>query len=280
MGAAERERARALLDAGRVLAVLDGLDEIGEGLRARAIVRINDALRPGQRLVVTARSEDYQRAVSPVSGPEVRLSGAAGVALCRLDAGTVGAYLRGSAGGPVGAARWDPVLAIWPATVAEALATPLMATLARTIYNPRPGEPAIAVGVSPTELLDPVRFPTGTAIGRHLFDGVIPAAYRPHPDPASRHHWVTVDTERWLVFLARHLEQTLQGSPDLAWWQLTHALHWERWLALRSPRRAVKWTATGAFGSPLLLVVALGVVLYPDSVSILSTVSWMGSWVA
>jgi hypothetical protein len=42
----------------------------------------------------------------------------------------------------------------------------------------------------------------------------------------------------------------------------------------------VKWTATGAFGSPLLLVVALGVVLYPDSVSILSTVSWMGSWVA
>jgi hypothetical protein len=49
-------------------------------------------------------------------------------------------YLRGSAGGPAGAARWDGLLAAWPRPVAQTLTTPLMATLARTLYNPRPGE--------------------------------------------------------------------------------------------------------------------------------------------
>jgi hypothetical protein len=122
-----------------VLAVLDGLDEIGEGLRARAIVRINDALRPGQRVVVTARTGDYQRAVSPHDGPEVRLAGAAGITLCPLDAATVADYLRGSAGGPAGAAQWDQLLAALPTVVNGALSTPLMVSLARVIYNPRPG---------------------------------------------------------------------------------------------------------------------------------------------
>ena len=28
--------------------------------------------------------------------------------------------------------------------------------------------------------------------------------------------------ERWLVFLARHLDRTI-GGPDLAWWQLQDA---------------------------------------------------------
>jgi len=70
--------------------------------------------------------------------------------------------------------------------VAQALTTPLMVTLARTIYNPRPGEPTVTVGRSPAEMLDPVRFPTCTEIVHHLFDGFIPSAYRPHPDPLRR----------------------------------------------------------------------------------------------
>jgi hypothetical protein len=52
-----------------------------------------------------------------------------------------------------------------------------------------------------------------------LFDAFIPAAYR--PDPASR--WKAQDAEKWLVFLARHLERTV-GRPDLAWWQLREAV--------------------------------------------------------
>ncbi|WP_241841508.1 NACHT domain-containing protein [Pseudofrankia sp. BMG5.36] len=217
-------RAQALLDAGLILAVLDGLDEIGEAGRARAIIRINDALRPGQRVVLTCRRTAYQQAISERPGLGVHLAGAAGIQLCPLDSATVAYYLRMSAGSTAGAARWDILLTAWPPPVAQALRTPLTATLARTIYNPRPDEPSLAVGDSPDELLDPIRFPTRTAVEQHLFDGFIPAAYRPHPNPARRCRWQADDAERWLVFLARHLEHALGGSVDLAWWQLPEAL--------------------------------------------------------
>ena len=48
--------ARALLDAGLILPVLDGLDEIAEKLRGLAIARINDAMRPSRRMVLAART--------------------------------------------------------------------------------------------------------------------------------------------------------------------------------------------------------------------------------
>lgn len=222
-GGSDGSRARALLDAGLILAVLDGLDEIGEAVRARAIAGINTALRPGQRLVVTARAEAYRRTVSPPGGREVRLAGAAGIQLRPLARAVVADYLRGSAGGPAGAARWDELLAAWPQPVAQTLTTPLMATLARTVYNPRPGEAVAAVDGSPSDLLDPARFPTAAAVARHLFDGFIPAAYRPHPDPDRRCRWSAADAERWLVFLARYLDDTLR-TTDLAWWRLVPAL--------------------------------------------------------
>ena len=86
-GGTGTSRARAFLNRGLILAVLDGLDEIADGMRARAIVRINDALRPGQRLVVTARTGDYHGAVTPFDGPGVRLAGATGISLRPLCPG-------------------------------------------------------------------------------------------------------------------------------------------------------------------------------------------------
>ncbi|WP_251743399.1 NACHT domain-containing NTPase [Frankia sp. AiPs1] len=222
-GGTGASRARALLDAGLILAILDGLDEMPDPVRGAAIARINDDLRPGQRLVLSSRTADYQQAISPTGGPEVRLTGAAGIELLPLEATAVAGYLRGSAGGPAGAARWDPLLTAWPPPVAQALVAPLMASLARTIYNLRPGEPPLAAGRSPVELLDPTRFPTSTAVGEHLFDAFIPAAYR-RSDPAQHRRWKPADAERWLSYLARHLDHTLGGALDLSWWQLSLSL--------------------------------------------------------
>jgi hypothetical protein len=56
------------------------------------------------------------------------------------------------------------------------------------------------------------------AVERHLFDAFIPAAYRSGPARRGR----AQKAEEWLVFLARHLEHTID-SPDLAWWQLRQA---------------------------------------------------------
>ena len=216
-GAAGPDRAAALIGAGLILPVVDGLDEIPGPVRGAAISRINVALPPGGQLLLTCRTGQYQDAVRPPEGPGVTLAGAAAIELRPLEAGAVRRYLRDDAPGPAARARWDPVLALLGtrAPAGQALTTPLMVALARTIYNPRPGE---AVGA----LRDPAELgglPDRAAVEAHLFDAFIPAAYR--PSPGSR--WTAGHAERWLVFLARHLEHTI-GTPDLAWWQLDKAV--------------------------------------------------------
>ncbi|EIV91417.1 NACHT domain-containing protein [Frankia sp. QA3] len=222
----KRTRARALLDDGLILLLLDGLDEIPDAVRSKALARLNDALRPGQRLVVTSRVKPYRDAVRPPGEVQIRLTGAAGVELRPLRADDVADYLRGSAGGPVAADRWNPVLATLTASPAspasQALTTPLMASLARVVYNPRPDEPATTVGLSPIELLDPVRFSTRTDVERHLFDGFIPASYRPHPDRPCP--WAAEQSKRWLSFLAGYLENQSGDNIDLSWWKIQYTI--------------------------------------------------------
>jgi hypothetical protein len=209
-------QAAALLAAGLITPVLDGLDEIPEPARAAAIGRINDALPSGGQVLVTCRTRQYRDAARPPDGLEVTLAGAAAIELHRLDAHTVRRYLRDGAPGPVTRARWDPVLKLLgtQAPAGQALTTPLMVALARTIYNPRPGEAPSAVP-DPAELCG---FADRVTIEAHLFDAFIPAAYR----PSTSDRWTAGQAGRWLAFLARHLEHTI-GTPDLAWWQLDKA---------------------------------------------------------
>jgi hypothetical protein len=239
---ADGSRVRALLDAGLILPVVDGLDEMPDAVRGPAIAQINEALRPGEGLVVTCRTSAFRRAAGARGAGAVTPVGAAAVELRPLEVGQVGAYLRDSAGGRDGAARWDPVFAGGGRAAAGALATPLTASLARIIYNARPGEPA-GVLPDPAELCDTARFPTREAVELHLFDGFLAAAYRRHPDPARRCPWEPEAARRWLVFVARHLEHTMR-STDLAWWELSHA----------APRGVLAW------GGGLVLSLLFGVV--------------------
>jgi len=218
-GVPEPTQADALLASGLILPVLDGLDEIPEQVRGQAISQINEALRPGQPLVVTCRTQQYRDAVRPQGGREVTLRGAAAIQVGPLDAGAVRDYLSDDAAGPAARARWEPVLAVLgtEAPAAQALSTPLMVGLARAIYNPRPGELAGTLR-DPAELCDPVP-PDRRAVESLLFDAFIPAVYQ--HDPGGR--WKPQDAEKWLVFLARHLERKI-ASPDLAWWQLRRSM--------------------------------------------------------
>jgi hypothetical protein len=221
-------RARALWNQRMLLPILDGLDELPERVWSRAVTRLNDALLPLQALVLSSRLAAYRLAVAPADPAAtlpVRLWGAAGICLRPLAPEDVRAYLRRDAASPAAAARWNPVLATLGSStpVAQALTTPLLVALARTIYNPRPGEHA-GVLPDPAALCDSTRFPTRAAIQEHLFDAFIPAAYRPHPDPMRRCAWTPVQAERWLVFLARHLEHDRHGTTDLAWWELRQAV--------------------------------------------------------
>jgi hypothetical protein len=208
-------RIKALLEAALLLPILDGLDEISEPFRGLAIAHISDAIRPGEQLVMTCRTEQYGAAVRPSNGREVTLRGAAVVQLRPLAADVVSAYLRDDAGGPIAAVRWDPVVAALgtQTPVGQALTTPLMVGMARIIYNPRPGERAGDLR-RPDELCD-AALTDREEVERRLFDGFIPAAYR--SGPGSR--GIAQQAERKLVLLAHYLEYSV-CSPDFAWWRL------------------------------------------------------------
>jgi hypothetical protein len=218
-GRPEATQAAALLASGLILPLLDGIDEIPEQVRGPAISRINDALQPGERLVLTCRTQQYRDAIRPQDGIEVTMRAAAAIQLRPLGPEAISSYLAADAGGPAMAARWAPVISVLgtAAPVGQVLTTPLMLGLARAIYNPRPGEYARELP-DPAMLCSPV-MANSTAIASHLLDAYIPAAYR--PGTVSR--WTAHRAERWLTFLARHLEYTVI-SPDFAWWRLYQAL--------------------------------------------------------
>jgi hypothetical protein len=209
----------ALLEQGLILPVLDGFDEIPVPLRVSAITGINTALRPGEGLVLTSRGDAYRDAVLPAGRVPVTVKGAAGIELCPLDTATVSEYL----GQDAGEDRWFPVLEVLgtAAPAARALTTPLMVGLARAIYNPRPGTPMSSDGPNPAELCSTACLPTRADVERRLLDAFIPATYR--PEAARRSRWTARQAERYLVFLARHLDHDLAGTTDLAWWELQSA---------------------------------------------------------
>lgn len=221
-GRAEVTLARALLDEGLILPVLDGLDEIPAKVRGSAIARINDAMGPGQRLVLASRTDAYLSAVKPADDAGVHLAGAAGIVLCPLDLEVVAEYLRASAGGDSGAARWEALFSAvagnTQSPVARALITPLMAALARAVYNPRPLE-NLTGAAEPVELSNTTRFPTSTAIEGYLLDRFVPASYRFDKELPYRTEWTARQAVRWLTYLANELEHH-QRTTDLAWWKL------------------------------------------------------------
>jgi hypothetical protein len=215
-GGREPNRAAALLSAGLVLPILDGLDEIASTVRGTAVARINDALRPGWPLVLTCRSEEFHDALRPRVGPEVTIHSAAVIQLRPLDTTAAREYLREDAGGPTARARWEPVLAVLSteAPAGQALTTPLMLSLARIIYNVRPGEPTGTLP-DPSELIS-AALPDRGAVESRLFDGFVPAAYRDTRASGRRPGRLAGRAEASLV----HLAHNLVWRTELNWWEL------------------------------------------------------------
>src|SRR5206468_3925304 len=160
----------------RVLLILEGLDQMPEKLRPAAIRALNDKRMPDHPLVLTCRLEEYRDAVGGCrqgSGGEIRdvLARAAVIELHRLSPGQIEPYLLSAAPDRRGQeSRWRPVLRRLEqhpeGPLATALSTPLMAWLARTVYE----------ADDPVRLLD---FDTGQpgarrALEGHLLDELIP----------------------------------------------------------------------------------------------------------
>src|SRR6266851_842291 len=269
LGTGRGTRIAALLEAGLLLPILDGLDEIPDDVLGSAITKIDSTLRPGEKLVVTCRTEQYKAAVRPPGGAGAPLQASAAIELWPLNADDVSSYFLDTAG--LGAeARWRPVLAALgtETPAGQALTTPLMVALARAIYNPRLGELAGNLR-DPAELCDESALPDRKAVERHLFDAFIPAAYRASASRPGRHRhaWAGPQAERWLVFIARHLEDAV-CSPNFAWWELeraaphTVAIVTAAIAAVLGLGLTMAITAGSAAGLAAGLITAVGAVLF------------------
>lgn len=240
---------RLLLGHGLLLPILDGLDEIPESARRSAVREINYTIGRDRPVVVTCRSAEYE---DVIKGGAPVLRGAPVVQVLPLVAKDVIDYLE-DVEWPEGV-DWSSVyndLRAFPdGPVATALSTPLLVSVARTVYQRGGGDPAELLSKS---------FDSRHAVEDHLIDQLIEAVYAPHRRPGGQADGDpngerrAAQARRWLTFLARHLHQ--HRERDLAWWQL-------------SQRTLSAWVAPGigiAGGAILMVVVAA------SSAAVLST---------
>lgn len=246
--------AGALVEAHLVLPVLDGFDEIADGLHAAALEQLS--AHPRMPLVLTSRPEEYARAV----GQTRYLSQAAAIEVTDLRLEDLEGYLprtSAKASSP-GATRWGPVLATLrehpdaqaSVNLAAVLTTPLMVALARAVYSHNREH-------FPMELLDGARFGSVEVLEEHLLASFIRSTYseprvrRSAAEPRGRRAALArapnpQRAERWLGHLAGHMNR--RRTRDLAWWEIA--------TMLRPARRALVIGVLG--GLAFAIVTAVG----------------------
>ncbi|MDG6103039.1 trypsin-like peptidase domain-containing protein [Dactylosporangium aurantiacum] len=231
--------AQELLDRGRVLPVLDGLDELAPDLRAEAVKRL-----PGTGpMILTSTAEAYRTATETAG----RLHRVTHITVTGVDRDELARYLP-----QAGTAGWAPVVARLAgeepgaAAARDALRTPLAIGLARDVY--RTGDPA--------RLLDTAAVGGRAAVERHLVEAFLPAVYaEPLRGPALR---LRRSTRPWhaeddveLAVVGRQVRTLarLAGRSRgvIAWWHLYGAVP-----------PAFRMLASGA---AYLLAVAVGLLL-------------------
>ncbi|MFJ5775649.1 hypothetical protein [Streptomyces sp. NPDC093094] len=215
-----RDAARKLVADGRVLPVLDGLDELPAELRPGALAAVNHAVAVHGPLVLTSRRDEFRRLVAETDV----ITAAAVVVAAPVEAADVADYLR-SAVPPRRGAAWQPVLDDLTGrpegAVARALSVPLNVWLARTVYAAPSSDPA--------EL---VRFTDAVGLQHHLLDALVPAVFSAETAPVdpsvpdarrtAAARWHPDDARTALAFLAAHIKR--QETDDIAWWELHRAL--------------------------------------------------------
>jgi thioredoxin-like negative regulator of GroEL len=209
-----RSLAGQLVAKGRIIPVLDGLDELPSDWRPRALESLDHFAAAGRPLVVTCRGSEYEQAVM-ASGSIISRS--AVVELEALDIGEAITFLSHPA---PSRPRWKPVfehLRQHPSgPLAEVLSTPLMVALARTAYRNPADDPA--------DLLDIV---SSAVLAASLIDRFITSVYQVDLPGLSGSKVPRLDGNGvravgWLSCLAYHLY--LIGTREFWWWQLSPGL--------------------------------------------------------
>ncbi|MGH3429082.1 MAG: NACHT domain-containing protein, partial [Mycobacteriales bacterium] len=167
-----RRAAARLIEARRVLPVLDGLDEMPPQRRSLALRRLNEALAGGCPVILTCRTSAYRSTLREAD----MLRHAAVVHANPVSSQEALSYLR-TAISPQWHSRWQSVFAALAddpgCPLSIALASPLMIGLVRAVYRGADAQPARLLGTG--------NFPDVTAIENHLLDSLVPAAFPSAP---------------------------------------------------------------------------------------------------
>lgn len=267
---------RELFSRGRLLLVLDGLDEMPQESRGSAITEIN-RLEPDRPFVVSSRIPEYQAAAAQAAS----LHYAAAIELRPPRPADVADYLT-EHGSAAQRERWAPVLALLgtDAPVGTVLDTPLMAYLARTAYSQgvlrdpidliahgdkaKPGKDGSITAADRVE-----------AIERYLFSAYLDAKYAARARSVKQAYRPD-RARRWLTTLAGQLENRPDDTVNLAWWDLPAALPWSRvlvGLAVGLPSALITGLAAGlgthvgsgfglGLGAGICVALAVGLPIY------------------
>lgn len=222
LGGRQRSLAAELVARGRILPILDGLDEITGAQHPAALAAVQTMAGRIPQFVLTCRTQAYEDAVD-IHGS---LLGIPVVEIQPLNTRQAGHYLID--GTDDGRARWatvtDQLYTEPRSPVATVLTTPLYTWLARIAYRHRNTDPSQLLNVSddthPPENLQ-------ASIEHHLLDQLIPTAFLTATGghPARTAEQATA-AHRHLTYLATHLHH--QDTYDLAWWKLHRALpNWQ-----------------------------------------------------
>ncbi|MGV9386146.1 NACHT domain-containing protein [Nonomuraea sp. NPDC003707] len=208
--------AAALVNGGRILPVLDGLDEMGKDDQGKVIAALNASLHSGDQIIVTSRTTEFAAAVAGAGRP---LTGAAVITPARLTPETATDYLTSCLAGdpsPVWRRVLDALRSQAAPGLTELAQTPLGLWLIRAVYlNP---------GADPTPLAGPLAS-DAAALRAHLLDRLIPALIRARPpssDPTDhfrpRHRLDPRTTRRHLTYLAHAFDPA--ATRDITWWHI------------------------------------------------------------
>ncbi|RNL83469.1 hypothetical protein [Halostreptopolyspora alba] len=216
-GERHHDLARSLIEDGRILPVLDGLDELEAGERARVSQALIQLAR-SDALILTCRPEEFE-----AEEPALYSTVDAVLESVPIPAEGAHSYITGKLATTSERERWEPVLAhLWenPAgPLARALATPLALWMLHVTY--------VRTGRDPAPLCE---YGSEERIREDLLDHVVPAllttrvdqdgAASPRSAFRARREWPVAKATRWLGFLAEEFGYADYRSRDLAWWEL------------------------------------------------------------
>lgn len=254
-----------VLNDDHIVAVLDGFDEVSPQARTEALLQINRTLG---RLVLLSRKAEYHAATL---SSNQSVSRAPAIILRDLQPGCLSDYLPrtalSNARQETNRQKWKPVLSVLEGVspdkhavgrLQRALSTPLMASLARTVYSDTDG--------NPQDLLDTEAFPDATALMRHFVSRFVEVRYDlsfSHLFPRLRCAARARKAGHWLAYLAAH--SLANTTRRIEWWMYRRwstPLHTVFVRALISLVLMTLWMAP-LFGFPSWLIIQVPEPLAP-----------------